>query len=365
VEINKVINNLFLNKKVFITGHTGFKGSWLLCWLHDMGAILKGYALDPVNKKDLFNQINGSKLCTSVIADIRNLENLKTEIISFQPDYIFHLAAQPLVLESYLNPIYTHEVNIIGTANVLESIRLLEKACVAVMITTDKVYYNYEKGKAYNEEDRLGGFDPYSSSKSAAELIIDSYRKSFFNPIDYKKHKKSISVARAGNVIGGGDWSKDRIIPDLIKALLKDENIKLRNPDAIRPWQHVIEPLWGYLKLALKQNSDPIYFSDCFNFGPHLSDNITVFELVQIATKIWGSGGIDIVEGNKLHEAKLLQLDISKAINKINWHPKYNSGVAIKKTIEWYYNIEKLGIDPYEVTIRQIREYSKTFHDSP
>ncbi len=199
------LEQVFKGKKVFVTGHTGFKGSWLVAWLHLLGAEIKGYALAPENSHDLFHAINGNGLCESVIADIRDREKLKKEMLDFQPDYVFHLAAQPLVIQSYNDPVYTFEVNITGTANVLDALRFLEKPCIAVMITTDKVYHNYETGQAYKEDDRLGGYDPYSASKGAAEIVIDSYRKSFFNPLKYQEHQKSVSVARAGNVIGGGD----------------------------------------------------------------------------------------------------------------------------------------------------------------
>jgi CDP-glucose 4,6-dehydratase len=334
---NMNYQEIFRNKKVFLTGHTGFKGSWLLAWLNNLGANIKGYALAPVNEYDLYCTISGDDLCHSIIADIRDYEKLKKEILTFQPDFIFHLAAQPLVLESYNNPLYTHETNILGTANLLDSLRFLEKKCVAVLITTDKVYHNYESGQAYNEDDRLGGYDPYSASKGAAEILIASYRNSFFNPVNYIDHQKSVSVARAGNVIGGGDWSENRIIPDIVRALSNNEEVVLRNPLSVRPWQHVLEPLSGYLSLASHQYKSPVEYADAFNFGPNLIDNLAVEDVTKIAIASWGKGNYCLSESKQnRHEAGLLQLDISKANKLLNWFPKYNAQKAIHKTIHWY-----------------------------
>jgi CDP-glucose 4,6-dehydratase len=346
---------IFNNKKVFITGHTGFKGSWLLSWLHLLGADIKGYALTSKNHSDIYNVINGNDLCSAVFADIRDKEKITKEILAFQPDYIFHLAAQPLVIESYSDPIYTFEVNTLGTANVLEALRNLAKPCVAVMITTDKVYQNSEIGQAYREEDRLGGYDPYSASKGAAEIIIDSYKQSFFKPAEYKKHHKSVSVARAGNVIGGGDWAKNRIIPDTVRALKEQKSIEIRNPNAIRPWQHVLEPLRGYLTLAAKQTEDPFLFADSFNFGPHLTDNLCVQEIVVESIKIWGTGDFIVSNfQNQLHEAGLLKLDITKAEKLLGWQPRIEAIEAIRKTIDWYKNYFSKNIDMFDFTRKQI-----------
>ena len=355
----KNIATYFKGKKVFLTGHTGFKGSWLLSWLHLLGAEIKGYALAPENDLDLYNQIKGDTLCNSVIADIRDLERLKKEVLDFQPDYVFHLAAQPLVRLSYDIPVDTFAVNAIGTANVLEALRFLLKPCIAVMITTDKVYHNQEEHYFYNEKDRLGGYDPYSASKAAAEIVIDSYRKSFFNPLQYSKHHKSISVARAGNVIGGGDWAKDRIIPDIIRALTNKETIQVRNPTAIRPWQHVLEPLSGYLTLAAKQSVDAVKFAEAFNFGPYPTDNLTVKEIVEEAIDIWGSGQYEQpILKDAPHEAGLLQLDINKAISVLDWKPKYLAKEAIEKTIDWYKAYQLNPDQSFNYTINQINEYT-------
>jgi len=356
--VNMELQHIYNGKKVFVTGHTGFKGSWLISWLHLLGAEIKGYALAPSNENDLYYCINGDSICTSVIADIRNKEKVKNEILDFNPDFIFHLAAQPLVIESYINPVYTHEVNAIGTANVLDALIYMDKPCIAVMITTDKVYHNYETGQAYKEDDRLGGYDPYSASKAAAEIIIDSYRKSFFNPSQYSKHSKSISVGRAGNVIGGGDWADNRIIPDIIKALSNNKPVEVRNPNAVRPWQHVLEPISGYLTLAAKQMEDPIKYADAFNFGPYLADNITVQVLVEKAIECWGIGTALAVQQSKApHEAGLLQLDITKAIKELNWKPILNSSIAIEQTITWYHTVLQKTMSPQEITFQQISSF--------
>lgn len=329
--------SIYGGKKIFVTGHTGFKGSWLISWLHLLGADIKGYALAPVNDADLYNQVNGNGLCNSTIADIRDAARLKNEILLFQPDFVFHLAAQPLVRLSYEIPLDTFSVNAIGTANVLDALRYLNKPCVALMITTDKVYHNQERQYYYKEEDRLGGYDPYSASKAAAEIIIDSYRNSFFNPSQYAQHQKSIAVARAGNVIGGGDWAKDRIIPDIVRALSNNEVVQVRNPAAVRPWQHVLEPLSGYLNLAAKQVADPVVYADAYNFGPHPTDNLTVQQIVEESIDIWGNGSYHMPTlKDAPHEAGVLQLDITKAFDKLQWQPKYNANQAIKLTLKWY-----------------------------
>ena len=352
-------SEIFKRKKIFLTGHTGFKGSWLLIWLHLLGAEVKGYALAPQSEFDLYYKIDGDKLCCSEIADIRDGNNLRRAILEFEPDYIFHLAAQPLVRISYELPVDTFSINIIGTANVLDAIRYLGKPCIVVMITTDKVYHNKEENYFYNETDRLGGYDPYSASKAAAEIVIDSYRKSFFNPLNYSQHQKSISVARAGNVIGGGDWSKDRIIPDIIKALSQGESILVRNPKSVRPWQHVLEPLNGYLALASLQSEDPVKFAAAYNFGPAPQDNLTVEQVITKAIEIWGKGTYHSIENlTSPHEAGLLQLDINKANSELNWFPKYNANIAIEKTIQWYKEVSfQKNEHAFNFTVQQIKEY--------
>jgi len=351
-------DKIYRNKKVFVTGHTGFKGSWLLVWLHSMGALVKGYALAPENKDDLYNNIDGDLLCESIIADIRDKERLTEEIISFQPDFIFHLAAQPLVRLSYEQPLETFNINVIGTANLLDAVRFLDKPCTIVCITTDKVYENNEWHYPYRETDRLGGYDPYSASKAAAEIIINSFRNSFFNTKDYFTHRKSLAVARAGNVIGGGDWAKDRIIPDIVKALNNNAIIKVRNPKAVRPWQHVIEPLGGYLLLAQKLTEDPVKYADAWNFGPMQDDTFTVENLVNEAIAIWGNGEFENIKSiSQPHEASLLKLDINKAINELGWKPKWNAKRSIMETILFYKSINQNIAASKALMLEQINKY--------
>ncbi len=349
------LTKYYKDKRVFLTGHTGFKGSWMLHWLNLLGATIKGYALSPENKEDHFNVIEGSRMCESVIADIQDKAKLEKEIFNFQPDFIFHLAAQPLVRLSYEKPSETFTVNGIGTAFLLDAVRQLSKPCVVVLITTDKVYQNHEWHYPYRENDRLGGYDPYSASKACAELIISSYRNSFFNINNYSSHKKSISSARAGNVIGGGDWSKDRIIPDIVRALNKNEFITVRNPNAVRPWQHVLEPIGGYLHLGTKMVDDPIRYADSWNFGPFAEDSLKVVDLVELAISIWESGNYEIpLLYNQPHEAGLLKLDISKTISELNWKPKFNSRKAIEMTLDWYKSYNE---NNYSKTKEQIQKF--------
>jgi CDP-glucose 4,6-dehydratase len=331
------LENTYKGKKVFLTGHTGFKGSWMLKTLSLLGADIFGYSLEPQTPDDFFHLIEGEKLCKSVIADLRDKNRLQRSIIDFQPDYIFHLAAQPLVRLSYDIPAETFEVNVIGTANVLDGVRLLQKKCSVVLITTDKVYHNNEWLYPYRENDRLGGYDPYSASKACSELLIDSYRNSFFNIKDYNNHLTGIAVARAGNVIGGGDWSKDRLIPDIVRSLMSSKAIVVRNPNSVRPWQHVLEPVIGYLKLGMQLEKKPIDFAQAYNFGPQSEDVFSVENMVQLAIKSWGSGEYRIEhEFNQPHEAGLLQLDISKALSELNWRPKLDSNQTLHYTMGWY-----------------------------
>jgi CDP-glucose 4,6-dehydratase len=347
--------SVYQGKKVFLTGHTGFKGTWMLSWLHLLGAEVKGYALDTHNSFDLFNVIEGENLCESVLADIRDRARLEKEITDFQPDFIFHLAAQPLVRLSYELPIDTFEINAIGTANVLEAMKKIAKPCVGVFITTDKVYENKEWHYPYRETDRLGGYDPYSASKALAEFVIDSYRNSFFNLQDFTKHQKAVASGRAGNVIGGGDWSKDRIIPDIIRSLQNNKPIEVRNPHAVRPWQHVLEPLAGYLILGAKLADNPLLYSGAWNFGPYMEDTLTVRELVEHAIRIAGKGTYFTPQyDHVLHEARLLKLDINKAVNELDWKPKYNAKQAIEMTLEWY---QDTSISKSSMTEKQILNY--------
>lgn len=344
----------YKGKKVLITGHTGFKGSWLTIILHIAGASLKGYALSP-SYDGLYNLIAKSNIIESVTADIRDKERLKSEIESFRPDIIFHLAAQPLVRRSYQAPAETFEVNVAGTANLLEAVKDLSYKCSVVVITTDKVYENKETGQLYKEDDRLGGYDPYSTSKACTELVVSSFRSSFFNISEYSKHNKAVVSARAGNVIGGGDWSEDRIMPDIIRSLKNGNEVFVRNPGAVRPWQHVLEPLAGYLLLGKLLDTKPSAYSKSYNFGPLADDHLTVKELVETAIKFWGSGvWIDKSDPGEVHEAGTLKLDISRAKQELNWQPKMSTTEAISKTIEWY---KKPLSQQLDFTMQQIKEY--------
>jgi CDP-glucose 4,6-dehydratase len=356
---NKRLSNNFYQylrrQKVFLTGHTGFKGSWLLAWLHSIGAIVQGYALAPENSSDLYHLIDGDACCHSQIADIRDRDSLQKAILDFQPDFIFHLAAQPLVRLSYSIPIDTFAVNSMGTAHVLDALRSLAKPCILVCITTDKVYENLEQDYAYKESDRLGGHDPYSASKAAAEIVIASFQKSYFQPEQWDVHHKAIAVARAGNVIGAGDWAQDRIIPDIIRALQQDKSIELRNPKAVRPWQHVLEPLAGYLLLGARLAADPVKFARAWNFGPAAADNLTVESLVQTAIATWGKGAYHLAtQNNQLHEARLLQLDIQDSIEILGWKPQWNASSAIAYTIQGY---QDLSVKGRNAILQQIQEY--------
>lgn len=352
------LKKIYQGKKVFVTGHTGFKGAWLLQILSILGAEIKGYALAPQTENDLYHLIDGDKLCTSVIADLRERETLKKEVTDFSPDFVFHLAAQPLVRLSYEIPSETFEVNAIGTANLLDAVRLLNKPCTVILITTDKVYHNNEWDYPYRENDRLGGYDPYSASKACAELVIDSYRNSFFNTTHYNIHQKGLAVGRAGNVIGGGDWSKDRLIPDIAKSLSKNEEIVIRNPHAVRPWQHVLEPVVAYLLLGARLKDDPLAFGQAYNFGPYATDALPVQEMLELAIECWGNGQYQVQKNeNQPHEAGLLKLDISKAIKELGWKPKLNAKSAVEMTIDWYKEFQVNRNHIADFTINQILNY--------
>ncbi|NML68054.1 CDP-glucose 4,6-dehydratase [Hymenobacter sp. RP-2-7] len=327
----------YAGKKVFLTGHTGFKGSWLLYWLHLLGATVKGYALPPDSQPSLFGLLGGEQLCESVLADLNDRAALEKALLDFQPDFIFHLAAQPLVRLSYELPVETFATNALGTANLLDAARRLRKPCTAVLITTDKVYENREWVYPYRENDRLGGYDPYSASKACAELVINCYAQSFFNPAEYERHQLGLAVGRAGNVIGGGDWARDRIIPDIVRALGQGQPVQVRNPQAVRPWQHVLEPLGGYLLLGARLAAEPARYAGPWNFGPHLQDALPVSALVDTALSAWGSGQYEMPAlAGQPHEAGLLKLDISKALNELGWQPHFSAAESIRTTIAWY-----------------------------
>ena len=327
-------NTFWKDKKVFITGHTGFKGSWLTLLLHRMGARVVGYSLAPSTQPNLYTAAGIGELCEkSYIADVRDADTLQHALVETQPDIVLHLAAQPLVRPSYKDPVGTYATNIMGTVHLLEAIRVTPSVKVCVIVTTDKCYENREQDYAYREHDPLGGYDPYSSSKACAEIATAAYRRSFF------EEGVSISTARAGNVIGGGDWSEDRLVPDAVKAFAAGKTFFVRNPKSIRPWQHVLDPLMGYLQLAEKQWSNPKEYSQAFNFGPNSEHRVEVCEVADILTSCWGEGARwEVLKSKEIapHEALLLTLDISQACERIGWKPRFSYQDAIVRTALWY-----------------------------
>ena len=309
-DLEKILRAAFCGKRVLVTGHTGFKGSWLSIWLHAMGARVIGVALDPATDRDNFVLSGiGEKIDADIRADIRDRQKMQDIFNEYQPEVVFHLAAQPLVRLSYDIPVETYEANVMGTIHIMEAIRHTDSVRAAVMITTDKCYENREQIWGYRENEPMGGYDPYSSSKGAAEIAISSWRRSFFNPADYgTKHHVSIASVRAGNVVGGGDWAKDRIVPDCIRALEADQTIEIRSPKAIRPWQHVLEPLSGYLLLAAKMLEEPTRYCEGWNFGPRTESVTPVWDVATMITKYYGKGELkDVSDPNALHEANLSQ----------------------------------------------------------
>jgi len=350
------VQSYYKGKRVFVTGHTGFKGTWFITWLQAMGAIIKGYSL-PAEENSFFKSVAAQLKVENVFADIRDQQQLESAIIDFKPDFIFHLAAQALVRRSYDIPSETFEVNAVGTAHVLEAINKLPGKCTVVVITTDKVYENREINYHYKEDDVLGGYDPYSASKAAAEIVISSFRNSFFNIKQYPVHQKAIISARAGNVIGGGDRSADRIIPDIIRSLENKQAVSVRNPAAVRPWQHVLEPLSGYLLVGMLADTDAVKYSGAYNFGPLPDDHLPVKDLVETAIACWGSGSwTDASNTSQPHEAGLLQLDITKATTLLGWQPKLKSSEAIAWTVNWY---KQPAVAIYDFTLQQIENFSQ------
>lgn len=336
--MHNLFSGIYKNKKVFVTGHTGFKGSWLCYWLLQMDATVKGYSLNPETTPNHFDLLDISNQMESIISDIRDIKTLKKHIDEFQPDIIFHLAAQPLVRDSYRIPVETFETNIMGTVNVLEASRGIKSLKAIVNVTSDKCYENIEKDYAYIESDSMGGYDPYSASKGCAELIASSYRNSFFNIDKFGvDHTVLLASCRAGNVIGGGDWAKDRLIPDIIKASNNKSKVMIRSPRSIRPWQHVLEPLSGYLYIGQLLLESKKEHAEGWNFGPDKSSILTVEEVVEKSKNIWNNVIYELNKNNEdLHEAKLLTLDCSKALTEINWHSVWSFDDCIKHTITWY-----------------------------
>jgi CDP-glucose 4,6-dehydratase len=359
MNLNKELLKAFNETTVLITGHTGFKGGWLTLWLESLGARVIGYSLDPPTDPSFFQETKLSHRITDIRGDILDQNTISQVINKHHPDFIFHLAAQPLVRSSYKNPYDTFNVNIMGTVNILESIRLSKKPTVCVCITSDKCYENKEWAYAYRENDPMGGHDPYSASKGAAEIVIASYRNSFFSS-DQQNQTVSLSSARAGNIIGGGDWAEDRIVPDCVRALAIDAPINIRNPNAVRPWQFVLDPLFGYLCLAVKMKDNPELYSGAWNFGPSYIKNINVQKLVELIIREWGSGQSEVAsrsEKNAFHEASYLMLDISKSVTKLGWKPVYDFDEAIQKTVAWYKNYYKKREDMNTFSREQIQTF--------
>ena len=353
-----IFDNFYCVKRVLVTGHTGFKGSWLSIWLHELGAEVVGVSQDPFTNRDNYVLSGiGNKMMADLRSDICDGRKMKEIFQKYQPEIVFHLAAQPLVRYSYEQPVETYEANVMGTIHVMEAIRATSSVKVGVMITTDKCYDNKEQMRGYKEDDPFGGYDPYSSSKGACEIAIQSWRRSFFNPEDYgKKHHVSLASVRAGNVIGGGDWALDRIIPDCIKALEQDKVIDIRSPKAIRPWEHVLEPLSGYMLLAKKQWVHPTEFCEGWNFGPESESVSTVWEVATELIKNYGKGELkDSSDPNAVHEAKLLMLDITKAKTKLGWKPRMNMQQCMDLVADWYKRYQKE--DVYQLCVEEIEKF--------
>ena len=359
------LGKTYKGKRVLVTGHTGFKGSWLCEWLLSFGAEVYGFALPPPTKPSLFNQLKlSNRIKADVCGDIRDLKAVLSAVKKARPDFVFHLAAQPLVRYSYAHPIETFDANVMGTANLLDAVRIWSRkltsgrTCSVVCVTTDKVYENNEKGRPFKESDPFGGYDPYSASKGACEIVISSYRRSFFND---PANPVWVASARAGNVIGGGDWAKDRIVPDCMRALGRGEPIPVRNKVSTRPWQHVLEPLGGYLVLGAALASRRNFSDYCsgFNFGPTPAANRTVKDLVVEILKSFRGKWIDKSDPNAVHEAGLLNLDSRKARKVLGWKPRWDFETTVKNTVEWYLAVAGFE-EPIVATQRQIAEYERS-----
>jgi CDP-glucose 4,6-dehydratase len=345
-------------KRVFLTGHTGFKGAWLTIWLDYLGAEVTGYALKPPTKPSIFEICRLDRRINSNIGDVRDEAKLKKAMRAAKPDIVIHMAAQPLVRLSYKQPVETYSTNVMGVVNVLEAIRACPTVKAVVNVTTDKCYENREHNRPFREDEPMGGYDPYSSSKGCSELVTAAYRNSFFNRKDYKTHGVALASARAGNVIGGGDWAEDRLIPDIIRAGLRGEKVRIRNPRAIRPWQHVLEPLSGYLMLAEKLYKHGPKYAQAWNFGPDAGDAKDVEWIVKKLFAAWPeANGYTIDKGPHPHEAHYLKLDSSKARRELGWKPRWQIGQSIEKIVDWTrdYAAKK---DLYQTCTSQISEYT-------
>lgn len=335
----------YKGKTILLTGHTGFKGSWMAHWLTKMGANVIGYSKDIPSEPSHFKLLKDS-YTEHIIGDVSDVKHLEQVLGKYKIDLVFHLAAQALVRYSYRHSLETFQTNVMGTANIIEASRHHQSVKGVVVVTSDKCYENFEDDRPYNEDDRMGGYDPYSASKGAAELVVSSYRRSYFHVNDFgKKHHFILASARAGNVIGGGDWSEDRLIPDLVKNAAKGQSTEIRNPKATRPWQHVLEPISGYLLLGQKILEGDVAVSDGWNFGPANNETLSVQQVLEKAVHIWPHMTYDTPpQHHALHEAKLLRLDITKATSKLHWHPVWNTDEAIENTIVWYKNYYENGV---------------------
>lgn len=362
--VEVIDKHFWVNKNVLITGHTGFKGSWLCLWLSSLGAKVTGYSLQAPTKPSLYALCSIDSMITSIIADIRDKDKIRQALIQAKPDIVIHMAAQPLVRDAYRSPIETYEINVMGTANVLEGVRYAvqhgQQIKAFINVTTDKCYENKEWPWGYRENDSLGGYDPYSNSKACSELVTASYRDSYFNVNEYAFHGLGVATARAGNVIGGGDWAVDRLIPDCVRALLNEETIKIRNPLAIRPWQHVLEPLSGYLLLAERLYASGDRYSGAMNFGPVDNDARTVEYIVKELCNKWGNGASYVLDqGRNPHEATYLKLDCSKAKMQLGWVPKWGLEKALDMIIQWTRKYKE-NKNVMEECLRQIKEFEST-----
>jgi CDP-glucose 4,6-dehydratase len=354
IEKRNVNNAFWKSKKVFLTGHTGFKGSWMSLWLQSMGAIVKGYSLKPNTNPNLFTEANVGENIESEIGDIRDLNQISKSMFDFNPDVLIHMAAQPLVRLSYQEPVDTYTTNVIGTVNVLEAARKCKSLKAIVCVTTDKCYENKEWDWGYRESDPMGGHDPYSSSKGCAELVTSAYRRSFFNG----KDTASVASARAGNVIGGGDWADDRLIPDVLKAFKKSEPVVIRNPLSTRPWQHVLEPIAGYLVLAENLYMHGDDFAEGWNFGPKDEGCKPVNWILDKMVNKWGAGASwELDKNNNPHEAGFLKLDCSKAVNRLKWQPKWSLQETLEMIVNWHQNYLK-GNDIKKECLKEINKYT-------
>ena len=346
-------------KAVLLTGHTGFKGSWLSLWLQSAGAKVIGYALQPPTSPSLFDAANVAEGMTSIEGDVRDFAALSRVFEKYRPEIVIHMAAQALVRRSYTNPIETYSTNVMGTVHLLEAARLSGSVRAIVNVTSDKCYENREWVWGYRENEPMGGYDPYSSSKGCAELVASAYRTSFFNPENHAKPGVALASVRAGNVIGGGDWAEDRLIPDIMRAIVQGKPVNIRNPHAIRPWQHVLEPLSGYLALAQKLHENGAAFGEGWNFGPNDEDAKPVSWIVEHLTKAWGEGASWVLDGgNHPHEAHYLKLDCSKAKARLDWHPRWHLEEALAAIVDWH-RAHQAGKNMREVTLRQIAAYNK------